>query len=70
MAFDRYKAISNPLLYAVDMSRKWVIASLAVLISSFMFLLLPLLLRTSGGSIRCSNVGLRLHSCPSPDEGS
>ncbi|KAK7812546.1 hypothetical protein U0070_014879 [Myodes glareolus] len=48
----------------------WVIASLAVLISSFMFLLLPLPLRTSGGSIRCSNVGLRLHSRPSPDEGS
>ncbi|KAK7796884.1 hypothetical protein U0070_014619 [Myodes glareolus] len=35
-----------------------------------MFFLLLLLIWTLGGSVRCSNVGLRLYRRPSPDEGS
>ena len=49
---------------------QWVNAPLAVLISFFMFSFLLLLIWTLGGSVRCSNVGLRLYRHPSSDEGS
>ena len=49
---------------------QWVIASLTVLISFFIFFILLLLIWTLGGSVRCSNVGLRLYCHPSSDEGS
>ena len=45
-------------------------APIAVLISFFIFFLLLLLIWTLGGSVRCSNVGLRLYRHPSSDEGS
>ena len=40
------------------------------LIPFFIFFLLLLLIWTLGGSVRCSNVGLRLYRHPSSDEGS
>ena len=49
---------------------QWVIASLAVLTSFFIFFVLLLLIWILGGSVRCSNVGLRLYHHPSSDEGS
>ena len=48
---------------------QWVLASLAVLMTFFIFFIILFLIWTVECSVRCSNMGLHLYRHPTSDEG-